>query len=88
MRIVATTQRTLWSRCGSFRVTPQNDTNRQSAIEARTTSQPGYAISQRKRKRVEEVFERIKTVALQRKTRFRGPDKVGWMFTFAAPLTT
>jgi IS5 family transposase len=70
-----------------FRVTPhvaQNDTNRRSAIDARTTSQPGYAISQRKRKRVEEVFGWMKTVALQRKTRFRGPDKVGWMFTFAA----
>jgi transposase len=70
-----------------FRVTPhvaQNDTNRRSAIDARTTSQPGYAISQRKRKRVEEVFGWMKTVALQRKTRFRGPDKIGWMFTFAA----
>jgi transposase len=70
-----------------FRVTPhvaQNNTNRRSAIDARTTSQPGYAISQRKRKRVEEVFGWMKTVALQRKTRFRGPDKVGWMFTFAA----
>ena len=70
-----------------FLVTPhvaQNDTNRRSAIDARTTSHPGYAISQRKRKRVEEVFGWMKTVALQRKTRFRGPDKVGWMFTFAA----
>jgi transposase len=70
-----------------FCVTPhvaQNDTNRRSAIDARTTNQPGYAISQRKRKRVEEVFGWMKTVALQRKTRFRGPDRVGWMFTFAA----
>jgi len=70
-----------------IRVTPhvaQNDTKRRSAIDARTTNQPGYAISQRKRKRVEEVFGWMKTVALQRKTRFRGPDKVGWMFTFAA----
>ena len=70
-----------------FRVTPhvaQNDTNRRSAIDARTSSQTGYAISQRKRKRIEEVFGWMKTVALQRKTRFRGPDKVGWMFTFAA----
>lgn len=70
-----------------FRVTPhvaQNDTHRRSAIDARTTKQPGYAISQRKRKRVEEVFGWMKTIALQRKSRFRGPDKVGWMFTFAA----
>lgn len=74
-------------RMREFRVTPQvaqNDTYRRSAIDARTTSQLGYAISQRKRKRVEEVFGWMKTIALQRKTRFRGPDKVGWMFTFAA----
>jgi transposase len=68
-------------------VTPhvaQNDRHRRSAIDERTTRHEGYAISQRKRKRVEEVFGWIKTVALQRKTRFRGRDRVGWMFTFAA----
>jgi transposase len=68
-------------------VTPhvaQNDTGRRSAIDARTTRHDGYTISQRKRKRVEEVFGWLKTIALQRKTRFRGPDRVGWMFTFAA----
>jgi transposase len=62
----------------------QNTTNRRSAIDERTTRHEGYAVSQRKRKRVEEVFGWLKTVALQRKTRFRGPDRVGWMFTFAA----
>ena len=62
----------------------QNTTNRRSAIDGRTTRQEGYAISQRKRKRVEEVFGWMKTIALQRKTRFRGPDRVGWMFTLAA----
>jgi transposase len=68
-------------------VTPhvaQNTTNRRSAIDERTTRHEGYAVSQRKRKRVEEVFGWMKTIALQRKTRFRGPDRVGWMFTFAA----
>ena len=68
-------------------VTPhvaQNNTNRRSAIDGRTTQHEGYAISQRKRKRVEEVFGWIKTVALQRKTRFRGLERVGCMFTFAA----
>ncbi len=68
-------------------VTPhvaQNDSNRRSAIDGRTTRHPGYAVSQRKRKRVEEVFGWIKTVALQRKTRFRGLERVGWMFTLAA----
>jgi transposase len=70
-----------------LQVTPhvaQNMTNRRSAIDARTTRHDGYAVSQRKRKRVEEVFGWLKTVALQRKTRFRGPDRVGWMFTLAA----
>jgi hypothetical protein len=62
----------------------QNTSNRRSAIDARTTRHEGYAISQRKRKRVEEVFGWMKTIALQRQTRFRGPDRVGWMFTFAA----
>jgi len=63
----------------------QNESGkRRSAIDGRTTRQVGYAMSQRKRKRVEEVFGWMKTVALQRKTRFRGPDKAGWMFTLAA----
>jgi len=68
-------------------VTPhvtQNDTNRRSAIDGRTTQPEGYAVSQRKRKRVEEAFGWIKTVALQRKTRFRGLALVGCMFTFTA----
>ena len=68
-------------------VTPhvaQNDTNRRSAIDSRTTRHEGYGLSQRKRKRVEEVFGWIKTIALQRKTRFRGLERVGWMFTLAA----
>jgi transposase len=70
-----------------LKITPhvaQNTSNRRSAIDARTTRHEGYAISQRKRKRVEEVFGWMKTIALQRQTRFRGPDRVGWMFTFAA----
>jgi transposase len=71
----------------NLNVTPhvaQNDTNRRSAIDRRTTRHEGYGISQIKRKRVEEVFGWMKTVALQRKTRFRGTERVGWMFTFAA----
>jgi transposase len=62
----------------------QNTAHRRSAIDGRTTRHEGYAISLRKRKRVEEVFGWMKTIALQRKTRFRGPDRVGWMFTLAA----
>lgn len=65
-------------------VTPHVAQKQKSAIDRRTTGHEGYAISQRKRKRVEEVFGWLKTVALQRKTKFRGPDRVGWMFTLAA----
>lgn len=57
-----------------------------SAIDARTTRHAGYDISQRKRKRVEEVFGWLKTIAMLRQTRFRGRARVGWMFTFAAAV--
>ena len=55
-----------------------------SAIDDRTTRHAGYGISQRKRKRIEEVFGWMKTVGMLRKTRHRGVFKVGWVFTFAA----
>jgi hypothetical protein len=55
-----------------------------SAIDARTTRHAGYKVSQRKRKRIEEVFGWLKTVGALRKTRHRGIFKVGWVFTFAA----
>lgn len=48
------------------------------------TRHSGYAVSQRIRKRIEEAFGWIKTVAGQRQTKFRGRDRVGWGFTFAA----
>jgi transposase len=71
----------------SMNVTPhvaQNSSNRRSAIDGRTTRHGGYATSQRIRKRIEEAFGWIKTVAGQRKTRFRGISRVGFAFTFAA----
>jgi len=55
-----------------------------SAVDARTTRHAGYPVSMRKRKRIEEVFGWLKTVALFRKTRHRGVFRVGWVFTFAA----
>jgi len=71
-----------------MRVTPHVARNLKrsggSALDERTTRHAGYAVSQRKRKRVEEVFGWLKTVALLRKLRHRGREKVGWMFTFAA----
>lgn len=57
---------------------------RSSAIDGRTTRHAGYAISQKKRKRVEEIFGWLKTVGGMRKLRHRGLHLVGWMFTFAA----
>ncbi len=62
----------------------QNTSGRRSAIDRRTTRHPGYAASQRIRKRIEEAFGWIKMVAGMRKTKLRGLDKVGWAFTFAA----
>ncbi len=70
-------------------VTPhvaQNDTNRRSAIDQRTTRHEGYAVSQPENASAPKKFSGwIKTIALQRKTRFRGLERVGWMFTLAAP---
>ena len=56
---------------------------RRSAVDGRTTRHGGYAISQRKRKRVEEIFGWVKTIALLRKTRHRGKQRVDWMFRFS-----
>ena len=71
----------------SMKVTPhvaQNTSGRSSAIDGRTTRHGGYAVSQRIRKRIEEAFGWIKTIAGQEQTKFRGCDRVGWAFTFAA----
>ena len=62
----------------------RNTSGRRSAIDRRTTRHPGYAKSQRIRKRIEEAFGWIKTVAGLRKTKLRGLPKVDWSFTFAA----
>jgi hypothetical protein len=70
-----------------LKVTPhvaQNTTNRRSAIDRRTTRHPGYAVSGRLRKRVEEVFGWTKAAAGFRKTHHRGLARVGWMFTLTA----
>lgn len=68
-------------------VTPhvaRNINGRRSAIDGRTTRHAGYEVSQCVRKRIEEVFGRLKTVGGPRKTRHRGTARVGWMFTVAA----
>jgi len=68
-------------------VTPhvaQNTTNRRSAIDGRTTCHPNYHISQKIRKRVEEIFGWMKTVGVFRKTRYIGQEKVAWHFSLIA----
>jgi transposase len=62
---------------------PETD-RRGSAIDGRTTRPPGYGISQRKRKLVEQAFGWMKTVGMLRKLRHRGGPLVNWIFTFAA----
>jgi IS5 family transposase len=72
--------------CRARTITPhlaQNQNGRRSAIDGRTSRHPGYAISQRIRKRIEEVFGWAKTVAGLRKLRHRGLPKVDWQFTLA-----
>jgi transposase len=73
--------------CRHLHVTPHVAQNQGrpggSAIDARTTRHEGYRISQIKRKRIEECFGWLKTIALLRKVRHRGIFKVDWIFTFA-----
>jgi transposase len=73
--------------CRHMNVTPhvaQNNGRRGgSAIDERTTRHESYRISQRKRKRIEECFGWLKTIALLRKVHHRGLDKVDWVFAFA-----
>ena len=71
-----------------MRITPhvaQNDFGYGgTAIDARTTRHPGYRVSHRKRKLIEQAFGWLKTVALFRKLRHRGGRLVDWIFTFGA----
>jgi transposase len=75
------------------RVTPHIATNRRisktgavrrSGVDGRTQRHPGYAVSQRLRKRIEEVFGWMKSSAGFRQTRHRGRDRVAWCFDLAA----
>jgi transposase len=62
----------------------QNNANRRSAIDRRTTRHPGYRISTIKRKQIEEPFGWMKTVGGLRKTRHCGRDLVEWFFVLTA----
>jgi len=72
-----------------MKITPQvaqNNTNRRSAIDGRTTQHAGYAISQKKRKRIEQSFGWMKTIGMLEKVKLRGLEKVSWLFTFMAAV--
>jgi transposase len=60
----------------------QNDTNRRSAIDRRTTRHPGYEISLSRRWLVEKVFGWLKQTAGLRQVKLRGLEKVNWLFVF------
>jgi IS5 family transposase len=70
-----------------MQITPhvaQNNRNRRSAVDERTTRHASYQLSQKARKRIEEVFGWMKSIGLIRKMRHRGLERVGWVFTFTA----
>ena len=56
---------------------------RKTKIDGRTTRHPGYQISQRIRKRIEEIFGWVKVQGGQSKTKFRGRERVDASFTLA-----
>ena len=68
----------------NLNATPHVAQKKHSAIDGRTTRHAGYAVSQKKRKRVEEIFGWMKTIGGMRKLRHRGLQLVAWMFTFTA----
>lgn len=61
--------------CRDMDITPHIARKQHSAIDGRTTRHEGYRVSQRIRKRVEEIFGWVKTVAGGRKLRYRGVEK-------------
>jgi transposase len=73
--------------CRRRHVTPhvaQNTSNRRSAVDERTARHAGYAVSQRIRKRVEEIFGWVKTIGGFRRTRYRGAARTQLAAYFVA----
>ena len=70
-------------KCRASNVIPHVAQKKNSAIDGRTTRHEGYAVSLRKRKRIEEIFGWLKTVGCLRKIRYRGVSRGQWIFTFA-----
>lgn len=67
-----------------LKTTPHVASKKNSAIDGRTTRHQGYQTSQKIRKRVEEIFGWMKTVGWLRKAKYRGEEKIDWLFTYAA----
>jgi len=65
-------------------ITPHVACTQNTTLDERTTRHEGYAISQRRRKMIEECFGWMKVVGLLRKLRHRGIEKVAWIFRFTA----
>lgn len=61
-----------------------HDKGRKSRIDGRTTRHEGYGVSQRIRKRVEEIFGWMKTVGGFRKLRYKGTRNTEWIFLLGA----
>lgn len=71
--------------CRFLKITPHVAAkDKGSQIDGRTTRHPGYEVSQKKRKRIEECFGWMKTIGLLAKLRHRGKDKVDWIFRLTA----
>jgi transposase len=77
-------QRPFVTGCQAKHVTPHVAQKQHSAIDGRTTRHPGYPVSQKRRKRVEEIFGWQKTIGGCRKLRYRGLDRVAQWFTLTA----
>ena len=74
------------TRCRGMKITPHVARRQTSKVDGRTTRHAGYQVSQRIRKRVEEIFGWVKTVGGGRKLRYKGIERnrLWWEFTAAA----
>ena len=57
-----------------------------SSVDGRTTRHAGYEVSQRKRKRVEEIFGWLKAFGPMRRPHFRGLRRLGYFFKFSVAV--
>lgn len=82
--VVALRQRQVTPHIAADRRVSKHGVVRHSEIDGRTMRHKGYEISQRIRKRIEEVFGWMKSAAAMRQSKFRGLQRVGWAFSLGA----